>query len=300
MHSLLNYRTNRRVLISTLALLPALSGPLLTVQASAQTTPSGSPLTSWNDGPAKQAILDFVRTTTDRASSNVVPPDERIAVFDQDGTLWVEHPMYTQVMYCLERVPAVVAKRPELKDVAPFKTVLSGDREAIAKLSLRDLEEVLFATLTGMSVDEFEAEAKKWLETARHPRWKRPYTELVCQPMLEVLRFLRDNGYKTFIVTGGGQDFVRVYAQQVYGIPSEQVVGTAAGTKYGYDKDGKPFLIKRAEAAPERRQRRQARGDSPHDRPPAVCRVRQLNRRPRDAGVDQCRYRCTAEDAGTS
>jgi phosphoglycolate phosphatase-like HAD superfamily hydrolase len=240
----LDYRTNRRVLISGLALLPALSGPLLTVQASAQTNPSGSPLPSWSDGPAKQAILDFVRTTTDRASSNFVPPDDRIAVFDQDGTLWVEHPMYTQVMYCLDRVPAVVAKKPELKDVAPFKTVLSGDREAIAKLSLRDLEEVLFATLTGMSVDDFEAEAKTWLETARHPRWKRPYTELVYQPMLEVLRFLRENGYRTFIVTGGGQDFVRVYAQQVYGIPPEQVVGTAAGTKYGYDKDGKPFLTK--------------------------------------------------------
>jgi phosphoglycolate phosphatase-like HAD superfamily hydrolase len=244
MSSVLNLRTNRRVLVSTLVLSPALAGPLLTVQASAQTTPSGSPLPSWNDGPAKQTVLDFVRTTTDRASSNFVPPDDRIAVFDQDGTLWVEHPMYTQVMYCLERVPAVVEKKPELRDVAPFKTVLSGDREAIAKLSLRDLEEILFATLTGMPVEEFEAEAKKWLETARHPRWKRPYTELVYQPMLEVLRLLRENGYKTFIVTGGGQDFVRVYAQQVYGIPPEQVVGTAAGTKYGYDKDGKPFLTK--------------------------------------------------------
>jgi hypothetical protein len=138
----------------------------------------------------------------------------------------------------------VGANKPELKNVAPFKTVLSGDREAIAKLSLRDLEEILFATLTGMSVDEFGAEAKKWLDTAQHPRWKRPYTELVYQPMLEVLRFLRDNGYKTYIVTGGGQDFVRVYAQEVYGIPPEQVVGTAGGTKYGYGKDGKPFLTK--------------------------------------------------------
>ncbi|MGY8669116.1 HAD family hydrolase [Bradyrhizobium sp. UFLA05-109] len=199
---------------------------------------------SWNDGAAKQAILNFVRTTTDQANSNFVPPDDRIAVFDQDGTLWVEHPMYTQVLYCLERVPGVVERKPELKDVAPFKTVLSGDREAIAKLSLRDLEEILAATLTGMSVDEFNAEAKRWIETARHSRWKRPYTELVYQPMLEVLRLLRDNGYKTYIVTGGGQDFVRVYAQQVYGIPPEQVVGTAGGTKYGYDKDGKPFLTK--------------------------------------------------------
>jgi phosphoglycolate phosphatase-like HAD superfamily hydrolase len=231
----------RRLVISALAAFPVLP-PLLTTAVQAQ-APAGQ-LASWNDGPAKQAILDFVRATTDRASSNFVPPEDRIAVFDQDGTLWVEHPMYTQVMYCLERVPAVVAKKPELKDVAPFKTVLSGDREAIAKLTLHDLEEILAATLTGISVEEFDAEAKKWLETARHPRWKRPYTELVYQPMLEVLRLLRENGYKTFIVTGGGQDFVRVYAQQVYGIPPEQVVGTAAGTKYGYDKDGKPFLTK--------------------------------------------------------
>jgi hypothetical protein len=137
-----------------------------------------------------------------------------------------------------------VARKPELKDVAPFKTVLSGDREAISQLSLRELEEVLAATLTGMPVEEFESEAKKWLETARHPRWKRPYTELVYQPMLEVLRLLRDNGYKTFIVTGGGQDFVRVYSQQVYGIPPEQVVGSAGATKFGYASDGKPFLTK--------------------------------------------------------
>ncbi|RZN35797.1 HAD family hydrolase [Bradyrhizobium sp. Leo121] len=243
MQALLHYRTNRRVLISILTLLPALSSPLLTIPALAQTT-SQAPLPSWNDGAAKQAILDFVRVTTDTASPNHVPPENRIAVFDQDGTLWVEHPMYTQVLYCLERVPAVVEKKPELKNVAPFKTVLSGDREAIARLSLRDLEEILAATLTGMSVEEFKAEAKQWIATARDPRWKRPYTELVYQPMLEVLQFLRDNGFKTFIVTGGGQDFVRVYAEQVYGIPPEQVVGTAGGTKYSYGKDGKPFLTK--------------------------------------------------------
>jgi hypothetical protein len=152
--------------------------------------------------------------------------------------------MYTQVIYCLERVPTVVAERPELKNVEPFKTVLSGNQEAMAKLSMRDLEKILAATLTGMPVDEFNAEAKKWLETAKHPRWNRPYTELAYQPMLEVLRYLRHNEFKTYIVTGGGQDLVRVYAQQVYGIPPEQVVGTAGGTKYGYGKDGKPFLTK--------------------------------------------------------
>jgi uncharacterized protein (TIGR03000 family) len=206
--------------------------------------PPGDPLPSWNDGAAKKAILAFVRVTTDKGSAKYVPPEQRIATFDQDGTLWVEHPMYTQVIYCLDRVPAVVKERPELKDREPFKTVLSGDREAIARLPLKELEEILFATLSGMPVEEFTAEVKNWLAKAKHPRWKRPYTELTYQPMLEVLAYFRANGYKTYIVTGGGQDFVRVYAEQVYGIPPEQVVGSAEGIKYGYDKDGKPFLTK--------------------------------------------------------
>jgi hypothetical protein len=128
--------------------------------------------------------------------------------------------------------------------VEPFKTVLSGNREAIAKLSMKDLEKILMATLTGMSTDQFQAEVKTWLATAKDPRWHRPYTELTYQPMQEVLKYLRANGYKTYIVTGGGQDFVRVYAEQTYGIPPEQVVGSMGGTKYGYDKDGKPTLTK--------------------------------------------------------
>src|SRR5260221_5065282 len=155
------------------------------------------PLPSWNDGPAKQAIVDIVHATTDQASPKFVPPSARIATFDQDGTLWVEHPMYSQVIYCLERVPAVVKAKPELAKVEPFKTVLSGDREAMAKLSMPDLEKILAATLTGMSVDEFSIEAQKWLETATDPRWKRPYTALTYLPMQEVLRYLRANGYKT-------------------------------------------------------------------------------------------------------
>jgi len=235
---------NRRVVLSTLAMLPALPALLRPIPAEAQEAPAGNPLPSWNDGAAKQAVLDFVRVSTDQANQSYVPPEERIATFDQDGTLWVEHPMYSQVVYCLDRVPAVVAKRPELKNAEPFKTVLSGNRAALAKLSMRDLERILAATLTGMSVEEFSTEAMKWLETARHPRWQRPYTELVYQPMLEVLRYLRDNGYKTYIATGGGQDFVRIYSQQVYGIPPEQVVGSAGATKFGYAKNGKPFLTK--------------------------------------------------------
>lgn len=211
---------------------------------SANVQAADDPLPSWNDGQVKQAILQFVQATTDQSNPKFVASDERIATFDQDGTLWVEHPMYTQVVYCLERVPALAAKKPELKNVEPFKTVLSGNREAIAKLTLQDLEKILAATLTGMTVEEFQVEAKKWLATARHPRWQRPYTELVYQPMLEVLNLFRANGYKTYIVTGGGQDFVRVYSEQVYGVPSEQVVGTAGGTKYGFDKQGRPELTK--------------------------------------------------------
>ena len=201
-------------------------------------------LPSWRDGPAKQAIVRFVQETTDTSSATFVPPAERIATFDQDGTLWVEQPMYSQVVYCLDRVPAVVKAKPALATSEPFKTVLSGNRAAIAKLTMDDLFKILAATLTGMSVEEFRSQARAWLDTARDPHWKRPYTELTYQPMIELLKYLRASGYKTYIVTGGGQDFVRVYAEQVYGIPPEQVVGTAGGTRYGYDKSGRPVLTK--------------------------------------------------------
>jgi phosphoserine phosphatase len=203
-----------------------------------------APLPSWNDGAAKRAILDFVRVTTDATNPKYVSPEQRIATFDQDGTLWVEHPMYTQGVYCFDRVPALVEQKPALKGVAPFNIVLAGDRAAIAKLTLKEIEEIVAETLSGMTVDDFNADVKKWLATAKHPRWGRPYTELVYQPMLELLSYLRANGYKTYIVTGGGQDFVRAYAEQVYGIPPEQVVGTAGAVKYGYAKDGQPILTK--------------------------------------------------------
>ncbi len=235
---------SRRALLSALAMLPAACEMLLPIAAAAQTSISGDPLPSWNDGAAKRAIVNFVRATTDKASANFVAPEERIAVFDQDGTLWVEQPLPTQGVNCLDRVPAVVKRKPELKHVEPFRTVLSGDREAIAKLKVADLFKILAATLSGMTTDEFVADAKTWLATARDQRWNRPYTELVYQPMIEVLRYLRDHGFKTYIVTGGGQDFVRVFAERVYGVPPEQVVGTIGGTKLGYDKAGKPFLTK--------------------------------------------------------
>ncbi len=217
---------------------------LLVLVASSTTVWAQDPLPSWNDGAAKKAIVEFVQSTTAKGSPKFVPPEERIATFDQDGTLWVEHPVYSQVVYCLDRVPAVVKAKPELANVEPFKTVMSGDREAIARLSEEDLVKIAAATLTGMSVDDFRAEATKWIAAARDPRWKRPYTDLTYLPMQEVLKYLRANGYKTYIVTGGGQDFVRTYAEKTYGIPPEQVVGMAGATKYGYGKDGKPLLTK--------------------------------------------------------
>jgi phosphoglycolate phosphatase-like HAD superfamily hydrolase len=227
-----------------IVVLAVVASAALDARAQAPAPSPADPLPSWSEGAAKKAIVELVRATTDGASPRFVPPAERIATFDQDGTLWVSHPMYAQVMYCLDRVPAVVKARPELAKTEPFKTVLSGNREAMAKLSKADLMKILAATMSGMDVETFAAEVKSWLRTARHPRWKRPYTELVYQPMIEILQYLRASGYRTYIVTGGGQDFVRVYAEAVYGIPPEQVIGTAGAITYRYDKKGAPVLIK--------------------------------------------------------
>jgi len=213
---------------------------VLGAHAQAQT----DPLPSWNDSAAKSAIVEFVQATTTQGSPKFVPQAERIATFDQDGTLWVEHPMYSQVMYILESVPALVKAKPELAKGEPFKTVMSGNREAIAKLPEGDLIKVAGATLTGMPVETFQAAVANWIAEVRDPRWKKPYTDLTYLPMQEVLKYLRANGYKTYIVTGGGQDFVRVYSEATYGITPEQVVGSAGGTKFGYAKDGRPFLTK--------------------------------------------------------
>jgi hypothetical protein len=202
------------------------------------------PLPSWNDGAAKQAILNFVRVTTSSSSPDFVPLPERIACFDQDGTTWVEQPIYSQVVYCLNRVPALVKAKPELANVEPFKTVMSGDRAAMARLPTADLYKILGATLSGMTVDAFQDQVQQWITTARDPRWKKLYTELTYQPMLEVMPYLRANGYRTYFVTGGGQDFVRAYSDKVYGVPTEQVVGTIGGTTFGYDAKGNPILTK--------------------------------------------------------
>jgi phosphoglycolate phosphatase-like HAD superfamily hydrolase len=200
------------------------------------------PLPSWNAGPAKDAIVKFVHATTDAASPDFVPLADRIATFDQDGTLWVEHPIYTQIVFAFSRVPELVKEKPELADEPAFKAVLSGDRELIASLSLDELLSVVGATLTGMDVETYRDEVAAWLKDARDPRWKRPFTELVYQPQIELLKYLRANGYRTYIVTGGGQDFVRAYSERVYDIPVEQVVGTMFDLSFKPGADGKSVL----------------------------------------------------------
>ena len=174
----------------------------------------------------------------------IVAPEDRIATFDQDGTLWVEHPIYAQVVFALDRVVALAPEHPEWKTTEPFKTVLSGDKAAMAKLTLRDLEEIVFATHAGMSVEAFAAIAEEWTAKAKNPRWDRLYIDLVYQPMEEVLALLRANGFRTYIVTGGGQAFVRAYAARVYGIGPAQVIGSTLETGYKYDAEGQGELIR--------------------------------------------------------
>jgi phosphoserine phosphatase len=202
------------------------------------------PLPSWNDGATKQAILDFVAAATDADGDGFIPPDERIATFDQDGTLWVEHPIYSQAVFALDRVKALAPDHPEWKTTEPFTSILSGDEQAIAKFSEQDWEEVVGATHAGMTVADFLKTAAAWTATAKDPHFDHRYTELVYQPMLEVLALLRDNGFRTYIVSGGGQEFIRAYAEEVYGIPPDQIIGTTFETKYGYADDGTPILTK--------------------------------------------------------
>jgi phosphoserine phosphatase len=201
-------------------------------------------LPSWNDTASKKAIVEFVEKITREGSSDFVKPEERIATFDNDGTLWVEQPNYTQVTFAIDEVVAMAPQHPEWRDAEPFKSILADDHEAMLRFTIQDFEKVVAVTHSGMTVQQFQETVKKWLAEAKHPRFKRPYTECIYQPMLELMQYVRANGFKTYIVTGGGQDFVRVYSERVYGIEPEQVVGTMAGIKYGYDKTGKPILTR--------------------------------------------------------
>jgi phosphoserine phosphatase len=232
---------SRRNVLSILGTLPLVSGISLRSDALAQSATSSPPLPSWNDGATKQSILDFVAAVTREGSPDFISPAERIATFDNDGTLWVEHPMYTQLAFALDRVKALAPQHPEWKDAQPFKAALEGDMRALAASGERGLVALVMATHAGMSTAEFEKIVLDWVASARDPRWKRPYTELVYLPMVELLGFLRANGFKTFIVSGGGIEFMRPWTERIYGVPPDQVVGSSIKTKFEI-RDGRPQL----------------------------------------------------------
>jgi hypothetical protein len=200
-------------------------------------------LPSWNDGPAKKAITEFVAKVTKEGSSDFVPPEERIATFDNDGTLWCEQPLYFQLLFALDRVKALAPQHPEWKTKEPFASLLKGDVKGALAGGEHAMLEIIIVTHAGMTTAEFETIVADWIATAKHPKFKRPYTECVYQPMVELLAYLRANGFKTFIVSGGGIEFMRPWTEKVYGIPPEQVVGSSIKTKYEM-RDGKPVLMR--------------------------------------------------------
>jgi phosphoglycolate phosphatase-like HAD superfamily hydrolase len=229
--------TRLRRLVLTLILGTAVYAAIVNVGAAAD------PLPSWNAGPAKSTILDFVKCATDENCSKFIAPDDRIAVFDNDGTLWSEQPYYFQLAFALDRIKSMAPQHPEWKDKQPFQAVIEGDLKGVMSSGEKGLMQIVAASHAGMSTDEFEKIVLDWINTAKHPKSGRLYKEMVFQPMLEVLAFLRANGFKTFIVSGGGIEFMRPWAEEVYGIPPEQVVGSSIKTEYK-EIDGKPVLMR--------------------------------------------------------
>ena len=200
-------------------------------------------LASWNEGPARKAILEFVAAVTDKNGKDYVKPAERIAVFDNDGTLWIEYPMYTQALFAFDRVKALAPQHPEWKTKQPFKALLAGDMKTVGASGMKGLMEIIIATHSGMTAAEFEQEVSNWLATTKQTKFKRLYTELIYQPQLELLSYLRANGFKTFIVSGGGIAFMRPFSEKAYGIPPEQVVGSSVVAEFQM-KAGKPELVR--------------------------------------------------------
>jgi phosphoglycolate phosphatase-like HAD superfamily hydrolase len=222
------------------------SASVATLLALAIEAASAEPLTSWQAGAAKQAIVDFVARVTRTSSPDYVQPAERIAVFDNDGTLWAEQPVYFQFAFAMDRVKILSVQHPQWKTTQPFRAVLEGDMAALAAAGEHGMLQVVAATHTGITTEEFDAIVRAWLATAKHPKLGRRYTQLVYQPMLELLAYLRANGFKTFIVSGGGVEFIRTFAEDAYGIPPEQVVGSSGVTTYRAGADGTPQLLKEA------------------------------------------------------
>src|SRR6266403_4336312 len=223
----------------------AVLGSVLLIAATSKTL-VGDPLPSWNDTTPKKAIIDFVERVTKPGSLDFVRPEERIATFDNDGTLWAEQPIYFQFAFAIDRVKALAPQHPEWKKQQPFAAVLSGDKKALLASGQKGLMQIMAVSHSGMSTEAFARIVAQWFATARHPRFNRPYTDLVYQPMLELLASLRAKGFKTFIVSGGGVEFMRVFTNKSYGIPPEQVVGSSAVTRYQFAADGKPELLREA------------------------------------------------------
>ncbi|MGF6157383.1 hypothetical protein M2267_002642 [Ensifer sp. KUDG1] len=204
---------------------------------------SADDLPSWKDGATKQAIVDFVSQVSTEGSRGYVAPTERVAVFDNDGTLWGEHPMYVQLAFALDRVESLTPKHPEWKDVEPFRSVLAGDVAGLAASGEKGLVELVASTHAGMTSDEFAKVAGDWIASAKHPKTGAPYTSMVYQPMLELISYLKENKFEVFIVSGGGIEFMRPWTEEVYGIPPQNVVGSSITSKYEV-KDGKPAIVR--------------------------------------------------------
>ena len=226
------------LLLGSIVALGCAPSPGTNAKPEATTSAAADPLPSWNNGPVKTAIVDFVATVTDTSSPDFVPEPERIATIDNDGTLWSEQPGYFQLLFVLDRVKALAPEHPEWATTQPFKAVLDGDMESLVAAGEHGLLELMMATHAGMTTSEFEAIVTNWITTARHPTTGRPFTEMVFQPMLEVLDYLRANGFKTFIVSGGGIEFMRPWVEEVYGIPPEQVVGSSVKTRFEMTDNG--------------------------------------------------------------
>lgn len=218
------------------------------------------PLPSWHDGHAKRAIIAFVQDTTRQGSQDYLIPEDRIAVFDQDGTLWVEQPLYTQFFFAIDTLQSLSAQHPDWKHSEPYRSILAGDHNEIQNFSIQDITKIIEATHANMTVDQFKETVQEWLNQAVHPRFQKPFTALIYQPMIEVIQYLKTHGYKVYIVSGGGQDFIRAYSEKIYGISSEQIIGSSGKVKYEYqnnhsvltklpemlfinDKQGKPEAI---------------------------------------------------------
>lgn len=208
------------------------------------TATTADPLPSWNDGATKKSIIDFVTKTTKEGSADLIPVADRIACFDNDGTLWCEQPMYFQLAFAIDRIKAMAPQHPEWKTKQPFKALIEGDLKTVMAGGERSMAQILMTTHAGLTTDEFAQTVKDWIASATHPKTGKHYNEMVYQPMIELLNYLRAKGYKTFIVSGGGTDFMRPWTEQVYGIPPEQVIGSSGKVKYEVKEDSTPVLIK--------------------------------------------------------